>query len=521
MPMSFVGEMHKVITEAGSGDWIDVYANYRNGTDRLATHAILVPNSRVTDVLSTESWGHNSPDRLGPGCTKYNDGSIQYHRFGNDEGYEAIVIYREFHGIKPSYLDISEEFKLFHNLYYDKKNEKYFKVRDDGTEIEVIRQSEDRISIRAVEIKQFLAIKEMHLALLFDLYRKFPKPVTDFNLPETSGKANGSDFTYLYTMGDAMFKKNGSVVRVLGKLVIKGYSKEDSDFWPYNDTEEDEPTYMEFVYDIDEKGREIGLPCKPYGDRYLTPIYFRPEVLNKYYDNPTKYSVEDGLLRCGALWSVQLDNDSSQYVCVFLGDIGRDIPLREHGYWRSFNIPPAGPMSETAFRRSFMAEFASPQRKDLLFKQELAIFNQAWRERHQWDFFKPLSEADQHCLTSLRIPATDEQNEFDTQVMYLTKLIVDSLNEAEIARETTTAPDQKGISKLEEYLKTKGVPDYSKSIEFLRNLQSLRSTGAAHRKGSNYEKAAKKLGLDDLDLRVVYQDLLSRAIEFLVALKVI
>jgi hypothetical protein len=96
---------------------------------------------------------------------------------------------------------------------------------------------------------------------------------------------------------------------------------------------------------------------------------------------------------------------------------------------------------------------------------------------------------------------------------------VDSLNEAEIARETTTAPDQKGISKLEEYLKTKGVPDYSKSIEFLRNLQSLRSTGAAHRKGSNYEKAAKKLGLDHLDLRVVYQDLLSRAIEFLVALR--
>jgi len=521
VPMNFVGEMRKFITEAGGGDWIDVYSDFRNDTDHLATHAILVPNDKVAGVLETESWGHTSPDTLHPGCTCYGGGSIKYHRFGNDEGYEPIVIYRSFHGIKPAYLDISEEFKLFHNLFFDKKNDKYFKVQDDGSEVEVIRQSENRISIRTVELKQFLAIKEMHLVLLFDLFRKFPRNVFDYNLSETTGNEKGPNFIYLYEMNDAMFKKDGFFVRVLGKSVVEGYSKQDSDFWPYNEAEDAAPSYMEFICGLDQKGRGISLPCNPHGGNYLTPVYFRPEVLSKYYNNPTKYSVEDGYLRCAALWGVQIDNDNPNYVCVFLGDIGRDIPQSEHGYWRSFNIPPAGPMSETAFRRSFMAEFADPQRKDLLFKQQLSLFNEWWRRKHKWDFFKPLGGEDQHCLASLRIPATDEQNEFDTQVMYLTKLIVDSLNETEIAKEITSAPDQKGIGKLEEYLKVKGAPEYSKSIEFLRDLQALRSTGAAHRKGSNYEKTAKKLGLHERDPRSVYQDILSRAIDLFEKLKAI
>lgn len=517
--MNFVAEMHKFITDPRDGDWIDVYSDFVNDNDHLAMHAILVPNDKVGSVLATESWGHISPNTLHPGCVRYGDDSIQYHRFGNDEGYEPIVIYRHFYDVKPSYLDISEEFKLFHNLFFDKKNEKYFKVRDDGAEVEVIRQTERQISIRAVELKQFLAVKEMHLALLFDLRRRFPLNVSEYDLAKTTGNRKGPNFIYLYSMGDAMIRSKGSFVRVLGKSVVEGYSKQDSDFWPYSEAEDDAQVYMEFICRLDKKGREVALPCSPYGEEYLTPVYFRSEVLSKYYNNPAKYSVKDGYLRCAALWGVQIDNDNPNYVCVFLGDIGRDIPESEHGYWRSFNIPPAGPISETAFRRSFLAEFADPQRKDLLFKQQLSLFGEEWRQRHGWDFFKPLGEADQHCLASLRIPATEEQNEFDTQVMYLTKLIVDSLNEAEIAKEITTASDQKGIGKLEEYLRVKGTPEYPKSIEFLRNLQALRSTGAAHRKGSNYEKTAEKFGLHEKDFRAVFQELLSRAIEFLSTLK--
>jgi hypothetical protein len=40
----------------------------------------------------------------------------------------------------------------------------------------------------------------------------------------------------------------------------------------------------------------------PEAPHYLTPVFFRAEVLEKYYADPGKYSVEDGSLRCGRLW---------------------------------------------------------------------------------------------------------------------------------------------------------------------------------------------------------------------------
>ena len=204
---------------------------------------------------------------------------------------------------------------------------------------------------------------------------------------------------------------------------------------------------------------------------------------------------------------------------VFLGDIGRDIPVSEHGYWRSFNIVPSGGISATAFRRSFLSEFVDPARKDLLFKQRFATLQDSWLKKHGWSLFKPLSEEDEHCYTSLRIPATAEQTEFDTQVMYLTKVLVDSLNEAEIAKHIAGTPNQKGIDKIAEYLKCEKVPDYDQHVEFLRDLQSLRSSGAAHRKGKNYEKVAKRLGLNTKDQRIVFEELLANALSLVKAMQ--
>lgn len=172
-------------------------------------------------------------------------------------------------------------------------------------------------------------------------------------------------------------------------------------------------------------------------------------------------------------------------------------------------------MSQTAFRRSFLAEFADATRADLAFKQTFVEFGKAWNQKYGWQLFKPLSGADQHCFTSLRIPATDQQNEFDTQVMYLTKLLVDSLNEAELSKHIKGPADQKGISKLEEFLRSTRTSDFGSHIEFLRDLQALRSTGAAHRKSKQYEKAAEKLGLHEKDPRQVFTALLTRATEFL------
>jgi hypothetical protein len=516
---SFIGKMKQYISEAGSRDWVDVYHRVRDESDNLVVIGVLVPESAVEDVLGTDSWSVQ-PAHLVPGCTGYSDGRVEYHVHGNEEGYQPLVVERSFHGIKPAYQEIAEEFRLFHNLYFDAKNSKYVKIRDDGSEHDVIRIQQGTTSIRVVEIKQFLAIKEMRLGLFFDLHQHYP---------DTAGLASAKsativrtehtdDLVYTSVIGGDAFGK-GSFVRMFGKSLIRGFDKKDSDVWPYNEHEDEQPEYVNFVIGVDERGREQTLPCDPHGGNYLTPVFFRPDVLNRYYDNPSKYSVEDGYLRCCGLWGVRIDNDNQGYVSVFLGDIGRDIPVSEHGYWRSFNTVPSGGISETAFRRSFLAEFADPTRKDLVFKQRFATLQDSWLKKHGWALFKPLSEEDEHCYTSLRIPATAEQTEFDTQVMYLTKVLVDSLNEAEIAKHIAGTPNQKGIDKIAEYLKCQKVPDHDQHVEFLRDLQSLRSSGAAHRKGKNYEKVAKRLGLNTKDRRIVFDELLEGALSLVKAMQ--
>src|SRR5438067_289326 len=114
--------------------------------------------------------------------------AIRRQRFGNDSGIEPLIIEREFHGIRPDYEEISEEFRLFHELYHDRKENRYYKIDDTGNEDLVAIVETDHIRIRLKEIRQFMAVKEMHLAIYFDC-REF----SPFLLDELGLKEGGTD----------------------------------------------------------------------------------------------------------------------------------------------------------------------------------------------------------------------------------------------------------------------------------------------------------------------------------------
>lgn len=244
-------------------------------------------------------------------------------------------------------------------------------------------------------------------------------------------------------------------------------------------------------------------------------MHFRPEVLGKYYSQPERYSVEDGYLRAAGLWGLKMDNDHSDRVIVFLGDLGRDLPESERTYWRSFNIPPQGSLSKTAYTRKIRGWFASPSRPDLVFKSKLGRFNAEWQQQFGWSLLIDLAPADAHHLTALRIPLGNDQAEFDGQVQSLTKVLIDSLNETPLAEGLKLEPGAKGIAKLKAFLEDRGVAETAAIISFLRNLQSLRSTGVAHRKGSEYEKIAVVFDLENKELKEVFTGIFQSANEML------
>jgi hypothetical protein len=186
-----------------------------------------------------------------------------------------------------------------------------------------------------------------------------------------------------------------------------------------------------------------------------------------------------------------------RYVVVFLGDLGRDLPYEERLHWRQFNILPEGGISESNYRRSFLAQFSEAGASDLVFRQEYSDFKAAWNASVGWPLYLELGVGDEHILGSIRVPVTNSQAEMDEQVLFLTKLLVDSLNEAELAKRCSNVePGAKGIAKLETFFTESKFEQGANVVQFLRDLQSLRSTGSGHRKGVGYGKMMAKLGLD-------------------------
>lgn len=45
---------------------------------------------------------------------------------------EPIMFYREFYGVKKNHVEISEEFRLLINMYFNQRNNSYYAVLDSG-----------------------------------------------------------------------------------------------------------------------------------------------------------------------------------------------------------------------------------------------------------------------------------------------------------------------------------------------------------------------------------------------------
>ena len=153
---------------------ITVYSN------EYLIYCALIPSNKIKQVLSESSWdlprGHGVPSTV----EWHEDGKkrVEYVRYGDDDGIEPLVINRNFnesidHGRREDYREISEEFRLFHRLYHDRKTDQYIKIDDEGNEHLVAVVEPDCIQIRLQEISQFLAIKEMYLSIQFSFRGNF------------------------------------------------------------------------------------------------------------------------------------------------------------------------------------------------------------------------------------------------------------------------------------------------------------------------------------------------------------
>lgn len=511
-------------------EMVTVYLSDHKDTHHNSVYCALIPNSRIERSLSDFSWDLSCGDGLPSSVVYHSMGeeTLEYLRYGSCDGVEPLIICRYFDGIRENYYEISEEFRLFHRLYHDRKQDKYIKIDDSGTEHDVVIVEPGQIQIRLQEIRQFLAIKDMHLAVMFDCSQHSSLCLTDLGIKEKSSDYHAELSSFMLHYGDlGGISGDRTFTRLLGKRLFPPFPKEKSGLWGF--AEEKKKKHVEFIINVDDDGNEVINTSNPsmlsnsFGSNpgeppYLTPVHFRRQVLDKYYQQPAKYSVGDGSLGCGSLWGMTMDNHHDDRVVAWLGDLGRDLPYEEQLHWRSHNIPPAGGVSKTFYTRQILAQFADSDHPEHVFKYRYTDLAKTCKSGMGWLILLPLSKEDDHYFAVVRVPATDEQKDFDDLILGLTKILVDSLNEKELNKfiPTEERGEIKGsISRLEKVIICLGVQEYEGHIKFLRDLQNLRSCSTAHRKGSNYQKIAEELGINSQSLRTVFEGILTKGLLYL------
>ncbi|WP_291383057.1 hypothetical protein [Demequina sp.] len=483
----------------GDEPWTVICDEWHREHDANGGRFVAFADPSIRDeVLENSSWdlmkGHG-----GPGFAQHHENGewvTTYERNSEGPHLEPLLILQDFWGVVPSPYLVSQEFVLLMHLWEDKATGNYYEVRDDGSRELAIVVDGEQIRIRTPLLRRYQAARQLDLILFTDsiVHVKTDEKEDAFEcLNEAQHVVAGSNQVSLY-VGDIRMGDGGLFSRLMVKRVLPPPPRETSGIWPWD--REDE-VYPEFIIGEDNNGRPVRFTCEeknlanyfganPDAPHYLTPVFFKREVLQRYYDNPTLYSISEGTLSCAGLWGVQIDNDNPDHVMVFLGDLGRDVPNSERTHWLAHNVVPAGrQMSETTFRRSFLAQWAATTNPEHMFKQTYKSHREAWKQTWGWDLYRKPTGADAQLIQRLRIPINDSDGEFEAQILNLAKLLVDLLNERQLVFDLPPVDNERGISKFERFLTSVGFANVVPVAALLRRIQTLRSRLAAHTSGAD------------------------------------
>jgi hypothetical protein len=505
-------------------DWVSVAEHYATETERGGTSCVLVQAADTPSALAGTDWiGHDLGQVGVRDDETFEDGLASTDR---DLAVEFFVHVRRPSGASAPVPEISHPFLWYWDAFPARDGWKY--LDGAGREQDLVRQEVQadrwKIEVRALEFRQFLAAYGRSSVLQIDHVpwadlEKFQRVDDEFR-----NEWAHFSFCALYErspIGRPAFS------RLLGRYVVCGLRNSRVPRFEEWDLDHDYPT---FIYGTDrETGQPLSHTCDPaqlgtYFDKdgtrlhYLTPVYFKREVLQPYAAEPGKYALSTTRLSCLDLWGIDISFNSAGLVEIYLGDLGRDLPATEWGHWKSYNVTPQGTMDEGRFRRDFLAQPANSKdpagdlrraRARAAEASEILLGSPIWR---------PLPADALAEFESLVGPLSDDPVALGPVLLILTKALVDGIDPAPL--KTFLGSHERGeqslslLGRLSDALG--GLPELT---SVFRQLQSFRSRGGiAHLAGSGRARVAADLGVTGLSNWEAFESVVTRLTTSLAAL---
>jgi len=483
---------------SANGRIVVAAADRRNSDDSPFTLSLIVPNDPElrAQMLSSHEWDLDQDEMMRVAVARGFGDELRPDQFDG-----VPLTLNRTHLDRPSELDIAQVLVLSFGAFR-RDNELRF-VDLDGNEHTLAwfsnKSDVERIEMSERYLREFLRDRNAILVRFHDHRRSDRARAGAEQRQELSENNPTRNYAIVVQIdGDR------GMGLLCGKDIIEPYSPSAAGAL----TRDEGPT---FVIGVDAEGEEIAAPVDPdvlsnyFTDRgtphFLTDVYFRPEVLDKYYDAAGDFKVDEGSIQRNGIWSIPYALTQDGLVHVQLGDLSR-IAVAERYHWRAYNIVAHGGIPEDRFRRDFLAEWTPSTDPVAKLKSTLGALQERSIALYSEPVILPLREGDQHHLSSLRVPPNDEWRGFDGQLLNIAKPVMDSINVALLRRLVLWNGDGKDerppIVLFEQWLVSLGVPsaDAAAPASAFRTAQSFRSSSGAHRKSADLNKTIRKLGFN-------------------------
>lgn len=496
---------------------VALYASATHGMTSILVHAVLVETSKlVGDLQGIVDWEGNPYDA--PSCSLVTGGGQparveMFHPWRERQpapliGATQLVFARAFDARlgERTYFELSQELALAHGLHWLEEKQAWCRFDQNGEVVAVAgveRAGSDEHGASAHLVWVDYDLLQRHMSAscksLVQMFDAIP-------IPAGLSPSEQPDC-------EEVCKLKAGLIYRCGMSGAGGYARGVYFIGPDQTAQErgmteasvdDAPKEYETFTILDWKNSKVvECSCAPEAQAsyfqkdsplpfQTSPVFFRPDVLDRYRADPDKYQLRHRSITCRHAWSLQsYDVNAAGQVHTYIRYLGY-LPIDEQRYWKAFNEAPKGSISGRSFKTDFEGSWdVEPDNLDAL----KSTLRELSRSNHLWFQLKQPSLVEQ-----LHYPLTASNKIWDDTLIDMNKVINESLVKDELKKIAVAAgakgdPMMGSIKWLREALIAEGTDaDQADAlVESLSDLQFLRTRFSAHAGGAGAAKVRQNL----------------------------
>ncbi|WP_167554572.1 hypothetical protein [Legionella israelensis] len=464
-----------------SKDWVMIYLH----TEEIFLNSFTVAMNYYSSYDHERILNLNFPIKeTSASCTGYNTGEklhysleTNYEQGLDDSSMWPLFFYRTQYknGKLCEHYELLQNFVHISGIFLNDRDGTYSLINEEGdTQVKVVTILDSGIKMILVERKAldyYLGYSNNFFVRFFDLKKLGEKQSWKIESFETSHIKRR-----IYIEDEQKRCKGAETILPVHTIeqIEMGEQKKYESFTIYDFKHEQIVECSSDPKALDNYFKDTGKPFE------MSPVFFKPEVLSEYKNNPEKYVVNERNIKCYGAWSLKTYsiNEEGQ-VHTYIYYLGQ-LPHKEQLHWKKYNEDPKAEISEVAYNTDFLAEFDEEECPLKEIKKQLLNFPPYVANENEYIIWKPKGGSIDTLFNQTHPVITDINRDYKDFLLSLCVLMIDGLQEKTIRNLAQADKDAKSLACLEMLLNKWGSEHTKTILEAMRKLQRKRSKFVGH-----------------------------------------